>query len=250
MRALAFAFVLVAAACASAPPAGSQAVSPTSAHIVSAVADAARPQADKDVDADRKPAEMLAFAEVQPGDKVGDMLPGRGYFTRVFAKAVGPTGKVYAFNTTRDPPQPILPAIIDDKANYANVVGVPTDFTALKSPEPLDMIWTSRNYHDLMGRGPEFLTAMNKSIYAALKPGGIYIVLDHAAKDDAADDVFRSLHRSKQATVRAQVEAAGFVYVGEDSSVRHAADTRETAVSDSAVRGRTDQYVMKFKKPA
>jgi len=91
---------------------------------------------------------------------------------------------------------------------------------------------------------------MNKSIFAALKPDGIYIVLDHATKDGAPDDVFRSLHRSKQAVVRAQVEAAGFVYAGEENSVRHAADTRETAVSDSAVRGRTDQYVMKFRKPA
>jgi predicted methyltransferase len=246
MRSLVLAGVL-AAACQTAP-AQTPGPSATSAHIVSAIADPAR-EADKANDADRKPAEMLAFAEVMPGDKVGDMLPGRGYFTRIFAKAVGPTGKVYAFNTARDPAQPILPAIISDKANYANVEGVPTDLSALKSPEPLDMIWTSRNYHDLMGRGDAFLASMNKSIYDALKPGGVYIVLDHAAKPDAPDDVFRTLHRAKQEVVRKQVEAAGFVFVAESDAVRNPADPRES-VSEGEIRGRTDQFAMKFRKPA
>jgi predicted methyltransferase len=249
MRSLALAAILGFAACQTAPaqtPAGPTA---KSAHIVAAVADPAR-EADKAADADRKPAEMLAFAEVTPGDKVGDLLPGRGYFTRLFSKAVGPNGKAYAFNSSRgDPAAPILPAITSDKANYANVVGVPTDFSALKSPEPLDMIWTSRNYHDLMGRGDAFLTSMNKSIFDALKPGGVYIVLDHAAKDDATDEDARRLHRAKQAVVRRQVESAGFVYAGEDNSVRNPDDPKES-VSEADVRGKTDQFVMKFRKPA
>lgn len=247
MRSLVLAAVF-AAACQTAP-AQTGGPTATSTHIVAAVADPAR-EADKAADADRKPAEMLAFAEVQPGDKVGDMLPGRGYFTRLFAKAVGPTGKAYAFNTSRgDPTAPILPAITSDKANYANVEGVPTDFSALKSPEPLDMIWTSRNYHDLMGRGEAFLMSMNKSIYDALKPGGLYVVLDHAAKPDAPDDVFRTLHRAKQDVVRKQIEAAGFVFVAEDNSVRNPADPRNS-VTEGEIRGRTDQFVMKFRKPA
>jgi predicted methyltransferase len=213
-----------------------------------AIADATRPQADKDRDADRKPVEMLTFAGVKPGEKIGELLPGGGYFSRIFSKAVGPNGKVYAMAPAGQLVR--FKAIADDKANYPNVQAVPIEGAGLKAPEPLDLVWTSQNYHDLKNLPAPFdINAYNKSIYDALKPGGLYIVLDHSAKPDAAPDVTNKLHRIQQDVVKKEVTAAGFTFVAEDNALRNPADTREKMVFDPSLRGKTDQFVMKFKKP-
>jgi len=112
------------------------------------------------------------------------------------------------------------------------------------------VIWTSQNYHDVINRAGENIGAVNAAILGALKPGGVYVVLDHSAKADAPDDVTSTLHRIKQATVIEQVTAAGFEYVGEDMSVRNADDPRDKGVFDPSIRGATDQFVLKFRKPA
>jgi predicted methyltransferase len=246
---IAFALVVAGtAACATAAPA------PTAndAYIVLAVSDPARPQADKDRDVNRKPAEMVAFAGVKPGMVVADMIPGGGYFTRIFSKSVGPTGKVYAIAGAPRPGQPPpLDALVKDAANYANLTVVSSDFQSIAAPSPVDIAWTSQNYHDLKNRPAPFeIAKFNKAVYDMLKPGGIYIVLDHSAKTDAADDVTNKMHRIKEATVKTEVLAAGFKLVGSSDAVRDPADTRDVPVFDGNIRGKTDQFVLKFQKPS
>ncbi len=247
MRSLAFAALLAAGACqtAAAPP-----PSATSAHIVSAIADAGRPQADKDLDADRKPAEMLAFAEIKSGEKIGELIPGGGYMTRNFSKAIGPTGKLYLFNGPAPAGRPLgFQAILDDKANYPNVSFVQTDFATLVSPEPLDLVWTSQNYHDMHNPGRNLdINAANKAVFNALKPGGTYVVLDHTAAEGVAFNA--QLHRIDPAMVKSEVLAAGFEFVGESNVLRNPADPKDKTVFDPSIRHKTDQFMMKFRKPA
>jgi predicted methyltransferase len=273
MRSLAVAAIAAAAlgACQSTGGAGGAAsVTPTSAHIVAAIADPARPQdADatpgctdaakpcngKALDQYRKPAEMLAFGEVSPGEKVGELIPGAGYMTRLLSKAVGPSGKVYVFASApvaregQPPPAAPVAPITADKANYANVSVIITDFTTIPSPEPLDLVWTSQNYHDMHNPGRNLdINAANKAVYNALKPGGVYIVLDHQSAKGV--DFNAQLHRIDKEKVKAEVIAAGFQYVGESTALVNAADDGTKAIFDPAVRRQTNQFILKFKRPA
>lgn len=220
--------------------------------IAAAVADAARPAEDKARDADRKPAEMLAFAEVKPGQVVGDFLPGGGYFTRIFAKAVGGDGKVFAIiseGQAKAEKPPAVNAIAADPA-YGNIEVVAADFQTLVLPQKADMIWTSQNYHDLhQSRLNLDVAAVNKAIFEALKPGGLYLVLDHAAPAGTPVTSADSLHRIDPAIVRRELEAAGFVFVGESDALRNPKDDYAKIIFDPAVRGHTDQFVYKFRKP-
>lgn len=220
--------------------------------IAAAVADPARPAEDMARDADRKPAEMLAFAEVRPGEVVGDFLPGGGYFTRIFAKAVGPKGKVYAIISeaqAKAEKPPAVSAIAADPG-YGNVEVVAAQFQSLSLPQKADMIWTSQNYHDLhLKRLALDVAAVNKAVFDALKPGGLYVVLDHAAAAGSPVETADSLHRIDPAVVKAELEAAGFKFVGESTALRNPADDHTKAVFDPAVRGHTDQFIYKFKKP-
>lgn len=256
----------VAAVMAACQTAASAQVTPTSPHIVAAIKDAARPSdaeatpgcieraapkacAGVKLDEYRKPADMLAFSGVQPGWKVGELIPGGGYMTRLFSKAVGPTGKLYLFNGP--PPangalgfQPVL----DDKANYANTSFIQTDFTTIPAPEPLDLVWTSQNYHDMHNPGRNLdINAANKAVLAALKPGGIYIVLDHQSAKGVEFDA--QLHRIDKEKVKAEVIAAGFQYVGESNALANPADDGTKMVFDASVRRHTNQFILKFKKP-
>ncbi|WP_304175372.1 class I SAM-dependent methyltransferase [Phenylobacterium aquaticum] len=224
-----------------------------SAAIVAAVADKGRPAEDTARDADRKPAEMLEFAGVKPGQTVGDFLPGGGYFTRIFAKAVGPKGAVYAIISegqaaNKDKP-PAVNAIAAD-ANYGNVKVVAANFQSLALPTPADVIWTSQNYHDLhLTRLNLDVAAVNKAVFNALKPGGYYIVLDHAAPAGTPVDAANTLHRIDPAIVKTELEAAGFKLVGESSVLRNPKDDFTKNVFDPAVRGHTDQFIYKFQRP-
>jgi len=220
-------------------------------YVTAAVADSARPKADTDRDADRKPAEMLAFAGVKPGSKMAEILPGGGYFTRIFSKAVGPQGHVFAIiNPPADPskPPPIV-AIAADTA-YANVTIVSQPLTSFSVPEPVDIVWTSQNYHDLhLKRYNLDISAVNKDVFNALKPGGVYVVLDHSALPGEPIDAADRYHRIDPAIVRKEVEAAGFVFVGEDDTLRNSNDPKNVPVFDPSIRGHTDQFIYKFRKP-
>jgi predicted methyltransferase len=234
---------------------GAPAMAADAAFVTAAVNDASRPDADKAVDPDRKPGNMIVFAGIKPGDKIADLMPGGGYFTRIFSKAVGPNGKVYAMvpdemvkmrATAADP----IKAIAAD-AGYKNVTVVTGPLAAFKSTEPLDVVWTSRNYHDYHNKmfGPLDMAAYNKAVFAALKPGGVYIVLDHAAAAGSGFEATETLHRVDAEAVKKEVMAAGFKLDGESNALKHAADDHTGKIFDSGVKGKTDQFVLKFRKP-
>ena len=220
------------------------------AAISAAVANPARPAADKERDADRKPAETVAFAGLKSGDKVVDLLPGGGYFTRIFSKVVGPDGHVYALWPQGVPEArtAAVKAIAADPA-YANVTELEQPLTALKFPEPVDVIWTSQNYHDLHNIPGLDLGAVNKSIFDALKPGGIYVVLDHVAEPGSGFRDTSTLHRIDPEAVKTEVEAAGFKLLAQSDLLHNPADPHTAKVFDPSIRGKTDQFILKFRKP-
>ncbi|HMK85302.1 MAG TPA: hypothetical protein VK437_05025 [Steroidobacteraceae bacterium] len=239
---------------------GSSAVIPvtgaTGDFLSAAIADPARPAADTERDSNRKPAETLRFAGIAPGQKIGELLPGGGYFTRIMAKAVGSTGHIYALVPA---PLPDAPANSPDFAarvkalaadpNYSNVSVVVEPFAQLKTPEPLDMVWTSQNYHDLHNFPGLDVTVFNQMVFEALRPGGIYLILDHATAPGAGTSETQTLHRIDPAVVKREVLAAGFVLVGESDLLRQPADPHTAKVFDPSIRGRTDQFILKFRKP-
>lgn len=214
-----------------------------------AITDPLRPADEVARDPFRHPDRMLAFAMVEPGDKVADIRPGAGYFTRLFARVVGDTGKVYAFvpNRTAERENPRADALV---AAWPNVVRVNGALDSMTFPEPLDLVWMSQEYHDF--HIPAFETdvaEMNRAIFRALKPGGYFVVVDHSGRAGTGHSEVQSLHRIEGAALRAEVEAAGFIFDGESSALANPADDRTTNVFDEAIRGRTDQFVYRFRKP-
>lgn len=223
------------------------------AHIAAAVADKGRPEADTQRDENRKPAAVAAFAGLAPGAKVVDLNPGGGYFTRIFSKAVGEKGHVYALvpaETLERRPQAAdaVKAIAADAA-YANTSVISPSLQEAGAGEPLDLVWTSLNYHDFKNRGEGVTAAMNASIFKALKPGGIYMVIDHAAAAGSGGRDTETLHRIDPDLVKQEVLAAGFVLDGESDVLRNPADDHALRVQENDIRGKTDQFVFRFKKP-
>jgi predicted methyltransferase len=227
------------------------------ASIAAAIADAARPDADAQRDANRKPAETLRFAGVKSGDAVGELLPGGGYYTRLLSKIVGSNGHVYALappraaNAAQDTPDfaARVKAIAADPA-YSNVQVVQAPLSTVAFPAPLDLVWTSQNYHDFHNIPGVDVTVLDKQVFDALKPGGIYLVLDHAAAPGSADRDTSTLHRIDPETVKKEALAAGFVFEGSSDLLRNGDDPHTAKVFDPLIRGKTDQFILKFRKPA
>ena len=225
-------------------------------NIAAAVADSSRPEADRQRDANRKPAEVLAFTGLKPGDQVAELLPGGGYFTRIISKAVGSSGHVYALvpaplaNAPADVPDfAARVKVIAADPNYANVSVVVEPFSDLKVPVPVDLVWTSQNYHDLHNLPGLDLGVFNKLVFDDLKPGGTYLILDHRAEAGSGSRDTRTLHRIDPDIVKKEVLAAGFVFVGSSKLLERQSDSHKLKVFDPAVRGRTDQFILKFRKP-
>ena len=220
-----------------------------------ALADPARQSHREAADARRKPGELIAFAGIRPGDKVLDLIPGDGYWTRIFSKLVGPEGKVYAvwplaYARTATGNVATLRQLSADEY-YGNIVTQVQRTTTLTAPEPLDVVWTSQNYHDypdeFMGKGDPSI--LNNAVFKILRPGGTYIVVDHAAKAGSGMRDTEKLHRIDPATVRQQAEQAGFEFAGESRVLNNPADPLDIPVFDPKIRGRTHQFAYKFVKP-
>ena len=228
----------------SAPLVRAQSPAAPTAAYAAAVADSHRPAKDVFRDGRRKPAETLAFAGIRPGMKVAELIPGNGYYTRLLSRAVGPTGKVYTIPFS-EPRASQSKAIAEDPA-YTNITLVQGSPGGLNTPEPVDLVWTSQNYHDIRaGRA-----VLNKAVFNALKPGGVYFIVDHAAKPGAGEEVLLSLHRIDEDIVKREVLAAGFVLEAEGEFLRNPKDDRSKMVFDRELNRDTDQFVLRFRKPA
>ncbi len=245
-RASSLAVLLLLTAAASAAP----------SQIEMAVKDAARPAADTSRDAGRKPAELLAFAGVRPGMVVVDMLPGAGYFTRIFARAVGPKGRVYAYFGTqydvrlkgqgKDPDYQFT----DLKAAYPNLGVIHGSLEGFVTPQKVDMVWTSDNYHDMHNKQYAMDPAkVNKAVFASLKPGGVYLVVDHRAAKGAGAAVTENLHRMDEDIAKKEITAAGFRLVAEAKILTNPSDDDTKRVFEQGEHDHTDQFVLKFVKP-
>ena len=226
------------------------------AYISAAVDDPARPQEDRQRDALRKPAQTLEFAGIKPGERVIELVPGRGYFTRLLSKVVGTKGHVQALSPPRraeapaDSPDPAAATVaIAADPNYSNVTAQTQPLARISASEPVDVVWTSQNYHDLHNAATIDVAAFNRSVFEALKPGGVYIVLDHAAASGSGTRDTSTLHRIDPATVKAEVEAAGFVLAAQSDLLHNKDDAHTAKVFDPQIRGKTDQFLLKFRKP-
>jgi predicted methyltransferase len=225
-------------------------------YVAKAMADPARADGVRS-DARRHGAELVAFSGARPGAKVAELIPGGGYFTRIFAKTVGPQGRVYAiwpneYDAESHPDSDNLRKLAR-QPGWGNIVVVAHQpAKAFTTPEKVDVVFTSQNYHDypdpFMGRVDP--VSFNRQVYQALRPGGVYLIVDHIAQAGSGMRDTNTLHRIDPQTVKQQVTAAGFVYAGKLDVLRNPADDHKLKVFDPKVRGKTDQFVFKFVKPA
>jgi predicted methyltransferase len=214
-------------------------------YILAAVLSPARPAQDTARDEARKPEEILAFSGVQRGDVIAEIAPGGGYYTRILAQTVGPQGKVYALMPAFFANRPGgLDGINAIAAQYGNVeVVVVEGYDAMALPQPVDLVWTTENYHDLANND---IAPINAEVFRVLRPGGIYFVEDHSAPGTGTSAT-STLHRIDPAAVREQVTAAGFVLEAESDLLHNPADPHDASPRD--FDGVSDKFALRFRKP-
>jgi len=245
-------------------------------YVTAAINDKSRPASDMMRDTARKPAESVAFSGIKPGDKVADFIAGGGYFTRIFSKVVGPQGHVYATvpgggmmmgGATAMPMGPAsgmpmasgaampmmgggagdpLKAMAADPA-YANVTVLTEPASKLVVPEPLDVVWTAQNYHDLHNPGAyhaDDIAVFNKSVFDALKPGGVFLVIDYASAPGAGFTQTGTLHRGDPEAEKAEILKSGFVFDGESKALARPNDPHTMRAHEQ-----DDQFILRFRKP-
>jgi predicted methyltransferase len=224
--------------------------------LSAAIADPRRPGDQVALDSSRKPAQLMAFAELKAGDRVADFMPGNGYFTRIMSEVVGANGHVYAFLPQEQlancaPSEVAGTKALQGDRRYANISVLSAPTTKFRVPKSLDVIWTAQNYHDLHDSfmGPANVAAVNRAFFKALKPGGVYLVVDHVAEPGSGLRDTESLHRIDPIRLRQEIEAAGFVLDAQSDVLRNPEDDHHLSVFDSRVRGKTDQAAYRFRKP-
>jgi len=214
-----------------------------------------RTDADRAIDAGRKPAELLAFLGLAPGMKVADLGAGGGYTTELLARAVAPSGKVYGQNNKfiveRFAEKPWSERL--KKPALAGVVRVDREFDDPLPPEAtsLDAVVMVLFYHDTVWMETD-RAKMNRAIFAALKPGGVFVVVDHSGRPGTGVTEVKTLHRIEEKVVREEVERAGFRFAGEGGFLRNPSDARDwndSPMAAAARRGTSDRFVFKFEKP-
>ena len=232
--------------------AGAVAQAAVPAPIAQAVADPSRPADNKAADALRKPAETLAFAGVRPGMTIGEFYPGGGYFTRMLSDVVGPAGHVYGIENEGWKGAVEGNAAMLAEGHWRNVSIATRPFGTVEFPKPLDLAWVTQNYHDLKiaKYGKVDTLAFDRAVYKALKPGGTFFILDHQGRAGMTDDDIATMHRIDKAVVIREVTAAGFKLVAEGNFLHRPADDHSKPIFDKAIQGHTDQYALKFVKPA
>jgi predicted methyltransferase len=225
------------------------------ASIRDAIAGSDRSPADRALDAGRKPGEVLAFFGIAPGQKVGELFAGGGYTTELLARTVGTSGKLYAENTkevldkfARKPwseriAKPVMQGVVSLER--------PIDDPFGNGVKDLDAVIMVLNYHDTVNMAAD-RAKMNKAVFDALKPGGVYGIVDHSAAAGTGTRDTESLHRIDEDVVKKEILAAGFTLGGESDVLRNASDTRDWNSSPRAAgerRGTSDRFVLKFVKP-
>jgi predicted methyltransferase len=235
-----------------APLACSKAAAPDLQKVIqSAVNDPARPADYRKADPLREPAETLAFSGVRPGMTVGEFYPAGGYFTRMLSDVVGPGGHVYTIENAgwND-------SVKDDRAMLAegkwkNVSLDVKPFGTVAFPKPLDLAWVTQNYHDL--KIPQYgnvdTVAFDRAVYKALKPGGIFFILDHEGPANLTNAEIAKMHRINRDVVVREVTSAGFKLAAEGKFLRRPGDDHTKPIFEPSIRGHTDQYALKFVKP-
>jgi predicted methyltransferase len=246
--------VLALGACtgpAALSPGPAQAAALSPARIAEIVASPDRSSADRGNDLRRKPAEMLGFIGVRPGMVALDLSAGGGYTTELLARAAGPTGRVYAQSLPRaDRPAP--PALVARASNpqAGHIVVVVQRFETPIPPEVgangLDLVTLMFNYHDLGHMGVD-RAQMNRAVFAALKPGGVFVVADHSGRPGTGISEAGTLHRIEEAFLRAEVESAGFRVLASGDFLRNPGDPRDRETPDPPQP--KDEFVIKFVKP-
>jgi len=229
--------------------------SATPAYVTAAMNDPARKE-DAANDDRRHAAAVIAFTKVKPGEKVLELIPGSGYWTRIFSGAVGPKGHVYTVwpNEMEKYAAKSLAnwQELVKKPPYTNVSLLEQAAAALSVPESVDVVFTSQNYHDYHDKfmGPVDAAEFGKQVLAALKPGGVFVVIDHTAKAGSGIADTETLHRIDPEVVKKEMTAAGFAFDGSSDALHNTADPLTAKVFDAAIRGQTDQFIYRFRKPA
>ncbi|MBN8841813.1 MAG: class I SAM-dependent methyltransferase [Sphingomonadales bacterium] len=222
--------------------------------VAAAVADTSRQADNRKLDEGRHPAEVLAFAQVKPGSTVVDFMAGGGYYTEMLSRLVGPKGSVLPMNPAGFHKAEVWDAIQKSHANVTPLIA-PVNNMSL-APRSVDLIFTHLVYHDLYWESEKFnfarvdVDAMVANWFRALRPGGTVVIVDHVGPGGDTRALVDKLHRIDPAKVRADMERAGFVLDGEADSLRMKDDDHSKNVFDPAIRGKTDRFMMRFRKPA
>ncbi|MEB0135885.1 hypothetical protein QN362_11155 [Actimicrobium sp. CCC2.4] len=266
--------VLTLSGCAGTAPVARTTPALSAEQIASLVAGPDRSDADRTNDARRKPAQLLEFLAIHPGMMALDLSAGGGYTSELLARAVGPAGRVYGQSAPRNPaavapaapeggsapvvvsaprpasvPSPVALAERARKAGLGNLMAVVQPF---ENPVPaaagqqLDLVTLMFNYHDLGHMGVD-RAAMNRAVFTALKPGGTYVIADHAGRAGTGISEAGTLHRIDEQFLRREIEAAGFVFVAEAGFLRNPADPRDRNTPEPLQP--KDDFILKFSKP-
>lgn len=221
-------------------------------YTATALAAEGRPAEDRDRDEGRKPGQVLAFLGIEPGDRVAELMSGKGWYVEILSRVVGPKGQVFAHNS---------PFVLERFAegalstrlknpDLANVTRINADLDKMKLPDGLDAVMIVLFYHDTYWQKVD-RAKMNAEVFASLKPGGVYGIIDHSAEPGSGDRDVYTLHRVDEALVKQEILAAGFVLDGESDLLANPKDTRDYNVFRDVRTNRdnTDRFILRFKKP-